>query len=178
MGEAGTAKLKIKIGDHEFEAEGPAELVMSQFEAFKTIITTTTTSAANTGATNGDNNVRQTSDTKDVNEKPSDLSKVLHVSGRVVSLTALPASPLSAALLVMLGHKELRNNIAVTGQEIGDGLDQSGKPVLRVDRIMEKALEEALVLKTGIKRGTRYRLTNQGVLKAQAIAKELLDTLP
>jgi hypothetical protein len=82
------------------------------------------------------------------------------------------------ALLVMLGHKDMRNNLSVTGQEIGDGLAQSGKPVLRVDRIMEKPIENAYVLKTGIKRGTRYRLTNQGNMRALAIAKELIASLP
>ena len=33
-------KLKIKIGTHEFEAEGPAEAVKEQFEAFKELIQT------------------------------------------------------------------------------------------------------------------------------------------
>jgi hypothetical protein len=78
----------------------------------------------------------------------------------------------------MLGHKDMRNHLSVTGQEIGDGLAQSGRPVPRVDRVMDKAIEEAHVLKTGIKRGTRYRLTNQGLAKALAIAHELIATLP
>ena len=107
-----------------------------------------------------------------------EVEKVLHVSGRVVSLTALPKSTEDAALLIMLGHKDLRNNVSVTGQEIGDGLAQSGRPVPRVDRIMDKALTEAFVLKTGVKRGTRYRLTNQGLLKALNVAKGLVDSLP
>jgi len=90
----------------------------------------------------------------------------------------LPKSAADAALLIMLGQKDLRNNVSVTGQEIGDGLDQSGLPVPRVDRVMDKALEEAFVLKTGIKRGTRYRLTNQGLSKALNIAKDLIASLP
>src|SRR5205085_10448743 len=73
-------------------------------------------------------------------------------------------------------HKDLRGNPSVTGQELGDGLDQSGRPVPRVDRIMEKAITEAHVLKTGIKRSTRYRLTNQGLAKALNIAKDRKST--
>jgi hypothetical protein len=72
----------------------------------------------------------------------------------------------------------MRNNVSVTGQEIGDGLAQSGRPVPRVDRVMDTAIAEAHVLKTGIKRGTRYRLTNQGLQKALAIAMELIASLP
>jgi hypothetical protein len=26
-------RIKVKVGDHEFEAEGPAEIVQSQFES-------------------------------------------------------------------------------------------------------------------------------------------------
>jgi hypothetical protein len=78
----------------------------------------------------------------------------------------------------MLGQKDLRNNVAVTGQEIGDGLAQSGRDVPRVDRVMDQALEDQHVLKTGVKRGTRYRLTNLGLSKALGIAKELIESLP
>ena len=34
----GSSRLKIKIGDHEFEAEGPAETVQAQFRVFKELI--------------------------------------------------------------------------------------------------------------------------------------------
>jgi hypothetical protein len=43
---------------------------------------------------------------------------------------------------------------------------------------MEKAIAEAFVLKSGIKRATRYRLTNQGLVKALNIAKSLIESLP
>jgi hypothetical protein len=34
----GTTKIKIRVGDHEFEAEGPVGTVQAQFEAFKELI--------------------------------------------------------------------------------------------------------------------------------------------
>jgi hypothetical protein len=171
-----TTKIRVKIGDHEFEAEGPTDTVQSQFEVFKELIS----SIPRASETPKIIEAEYVEPNKDVIVTHShvDVAKVLHVSGRVVSLTALPKSAEDAALLIMLGHKDLRNNVSVTGQEIGDGLAQSGRPVLRVDRIMEKALEEALVLKTGIKRGTRYRLTNQGLGKALNVAKDLVASLP
>jgi len=171
-----TTKIKIKVGDHEFEAEGPAEIVQSQFETFKSLISSPASIAS-------DKNIKESGNDNKIQSNllggpHISIEKILNVSGRSVSLTALPASTEDAALLVMLGHKDLRNNLSVTGQEIGDGLAQSGRPVARVDRIMDKPLTEAFVLKTGVKRSTRYRLTNQGLAKALAIAKDLIASLP
>ena len=169
-------RIKVKFGDHEFEAEGPAEIVQSQFAAFKELI-------SNMPQQMPKSNGMQHQQVQSESEvKPSaahiELEKIVHVNGRVVSLTALPTSTEDAALLIMLGHKDMRNNVSVTGQEIGDGLAQSGRPVLRVDRLLDKAIDGALILKSGIKRGTRYRLTNQGHAKALQIAKDLVSSLP
>jgi hypothetical protein len=171
-----TTRIKVRIGEHEFEAEGPVDIVQSQFDAFKEIISL----APRTKPTASSPDTQQIQENKHVNITFShiQLEKILHVNGRIVSLTALPASTEEAALLVMLGHKDMRNNLSVTGQEIGDGLAQSGRPVPRVDRLLDKAIDQALVLKSGIKRGTRYRLTNQGHAKALAIARELTTSLP
>jgi len=169
-------KIKIKVGEHEFEAEGPVETVQAQLEAFKVLIGNLGTTPMVTKPSPTQEVITNQSYTSQ--DQPFDVSKILHVSGRVVSLTALPASTEDSSLLIMLGHKEIRNNISVTGQEIGDGLAQSGRPVPRVDRIMEKSLADAFVLKTGRNRATRYRLTNQGYAKAMALAKELSASLP
>ena len=171
-----TTRIKIKIGEHEFDAEGPVETVQAQFEAFREIVSEV---ASHKLAAATRNNV----DTKENTVNPDALphisiEKILHLSGRVVSLTALPKSASDAALLIMLGQKDFRDNVSVTGQEIGDGLAQSGREVPRVDRIMEQALKDSYVLKTGIKRGTRYRLTNLGLTKALTIAKDLIESLP
>lgn len=171
-----TTKIKTKIGDFEFEAEGPAEVVNAQFEAFLSRISNVASNGAN--KTPAFTNEKPTNQQDNVGSSHVPIEKILHVSGRIVSLTALPSSNEDAALLIMLGHKDLRNNEAVTGQEIGDGLAQSGRPVPRVDRLMEKALEEAWVLKSGMRRSTRYRLTNQGLVMALNVAKTLVENLP
>ena len=131
-----TSRIKIKIGEHEFEAEGPSELVKDQFETFKSIISSLPSITPNQ---------KQGDTTKTIiNQLATDgipmlnLEKIMRVSGRIVSLTALPATPLESALLIMLGHSTLKQNVSPTGQEIGDGLDQSGRPVPRVDRIMKQ----------------------------------------
>lgn len=171
-----TSRIKVKIGDNEFEAEGPTDIVKEQFEAFKEIIRL---APAKTSTTTLSDSVQTIVNQFAANGIPMlNLDKIMHVSGRIVSLTALPMTPEDAALLIMLGHKELKKNVSVTGQEIGDGLDQSGRPVARVDRIMESAIKDALVLKSGVKRATRYRLSNQGLVKAQKLASDLLANLP
>jgi hypothetical protein len=171
-----TMKIKIKVGDCEFEADGPVETVQSQFDAFKEIVSLMPRTNSPRQTVNSTQTVENKSDDKSIPNV--EIEKILHVAGRVVSLTAIPASTTDAALLIMLGHKDQRNNVSVTGQEIGDGLAQSGRPVPRVDRIMDDAIQDAYVLKTGVKRGTRYRLTNQGLVKALAVARDLMATLP
>jgi hypothetical protein len=166
----------MKIGDHEFEAEGTPENVQAQLEAFKELMLASQSK-------NADNAQDDSAEAQVKQEVKTDsphvpLERILHVSGRVVSLTALPSSTEAAALLIVLGHKNLRNNESVTGQEIGDGLAQSGRPVARTDRVMDKAISEAYIMKSGFKRSTRYRLTNLGNQRALAIARELIATLP
>jgi len=171
-----TTKIKTKIGDNEFEMEGPAEIVTAQFQSFLERIAIAPDKSTSNGA-----GVQPTMHSNQQDAAPTSslsIDRILHVAGRIVSLTALPTSNEDAALLIMLGHKNLRNNEAVTGQEIGDGLAQSGRPVPRVDRVMESALSDALVLKSGMRRSTRYRLTNQGLMKAMGVAKALLENLP
>jgi hypothetical protein len=171
-----TTRIKTKIADHEFEADGPVEIVQAQFEAFLKAVCAPPIQkpeAAKPHSTEAKENI------DDPNRLPHiPIEKIVHVSGRVVSLTAIPKSATDAALLIMLGQKDLRDNVSVTGQEIGDGLAQSGREVPRVDRIMDQALKDQHVLKTGVKRGTRYRLTNIGLSRSLTIARELIESLP
>jgi len=169
-------KIRVKIGNNEFEAEGPTELVKEQFEAFKSIISLP---QVKTNSELGLDLSKSIINQLDADGIPIlRLEKIMNVLGRIVSLTALPASTEDAALLIVLGHADLKNSSSATAQEIGDGLAQSGRPVPRVDRVMESALQKALVLKTGVKRSTRYRLTNQGLAYARKLASELLATVP
>ena len=169
------SRIKVKIGEHEFDAEGPIEVVKEQFSAFKELLSSTSAHAKSSATATCKQNIDNKSVTESLGSKA--LDNIMHCEGRIVSLTAIPPTIEDSALLIMLGHKDLRDNSSVTGQEIGDGLAQSGKKVARVDRVMQTAIEQSLVLKTGIKRATRYRLTNQGLAKAISLAKELIETV-
>ncbi len=98
----------------------------------------------------------------------------MKVEGRLVSLTAHTKSIEDAVMLVLLGQKTFRNNDSITGGEVLDGLKQSGHALNRVDRILEKLASDGLVIKIGSGRGSRYRMTNQGVAKGQEIARGVI----
>ncbi len=172
-------RLKIKVGTHEFEAEGPAEAVAQQFADFKELIANlpVTADAPPAIALSGTPPAPQAADTALPSPK-SDLTKVFRIEGRIISLTALPNAEHDAALLILLGQKELRGNEAATGGELMDGLTQSGYKPSRIDRLMDRFVADKLVMINGRNRGRKYRLSNPGLAKAQAIADELMRNLP
>jgi len=169
-------RIRVKIGDSEFDAEGPAEIVQSQFEAFKQLLT----ALPPRNDTPVPQVVQQVPVIQQVaqdQDQPS-FEKIFRVQGRVVSLTALPASTVDAVLLTIFGQRMFRNNDSITGAEIKDGLVQSGYRLDRVDRFIDKLTADGLVIKIGTGKASRYRLTNQGMARATALAKEILAKIP
>ncbi len=127
-------KIRMKIGDNEFEAEGSAEIVQAQLAAFKELISSIPASKAAIGLDQSSEPERQA---------PSGslaLDKIMKTEGRIVSLTARPSSVEDAVMLLLLGQKTFRNNDGATGSEIIDGLRVSGQSADRIDRVLEKAL--------------------------------------
>ena len=164
----GSSRLKIKIGDHEFEAEGPAEAVQAQFDAFKELI-------AQAPERKGLESVERLQPVP-VPKYTSQLrlDSIMKTEGRVVSLTARANLLEDAILLIILGQKTFRSIDGVTGSEIVDGLKVSGQPADRIDRVITKLSDDGHVIITGVRRAKRYRLTNQGSAKAQEIAKAMI----
>ncbi len=160
-------KLKIRIGDNEFEAEGPVEQVQAQFAAFKELIASAPPKAPQP----------QSGQPAGVQSGLA-LSKIMSADDRVVSLTARAESVDDAALLVLLGQRTFRNNDSATGGEIMDGLRQSGYTLGRVDRTLNELATAGSVITIGTGRSRRYRLTNQGMIRAQEIAQRLIALVP
>jgi len=166
-------KMKVRIGQNEFEAEGQQEVVEKHFATFSDLISRTKIAPANTEA--------KTSETVfQVPDSTSPLAKVFQQEGRFISLIGRPSGDnreLDAALLILLGHKELRDRDAVSADELLYGLKQTGYSVDRSDRLMGIARAQGLVTASGVRRGTRYRLTIPGIAKATTIGQELKDML-
>jgi hypothetical protein len=164
-------RIKVKIGEHEFEAEGPSEVVQSQFEMFKQLIA----NQPNPIDTTKKEPEQVESRTPPARHFDIQLDQICQVSGRVVSLTVKPNDEAIAAMLIMLGQKTFRENDTVTASEIKDGLEQSGYRPTRIDRIMQPLADEGSVIRIGQRKGTRYRFTNQGIAKAKGLAKTALE---
>lgn len=164
-----TLRIKMKVGEHEFEAEGPVDVVQNQLASFKELI-------ANVPKVQECETRKNTSTVEQQPQLP--LEKILKVDGRVVSLTAKGETVEDAVLLILLGQKEFRNNQSVTGSEVMDGLKQSGYQLDRIDRIVDKLSDEGSIITVGMHRARRYRLSNTGVARALGIAKEVITTVP
>ena len=167
-------KLRIKIGDHEFEAEGPSEIVQAQLAAFKELLANPQahTKQAETPESQTQNSPASV---KSAPNGPPALDKIIKVEGRVVSLTAHTNSLEDALMLLLLGQKTFRSNDGVTGSELVDGLKRSGQSTDHMGRTLEKIASEGSIIITGAHRGKKYRMTNQGVTKAQQIARGVIE---
>ncbi len=178
----GTFKLRVKIDGQEFEAEGQSDLVSRQFEAFRLMIQ---------GA--GPPSVRHVDhpDTGDplrpvaledahaeAGRHDLDLAQLFQVSPQtqLLSLRQPPGGTYpeaDAVLLLLLGHKRLRNEEDVPVTVLTEALKQSGCPVKRLDRILTIYTKDHSVLRSGRGKGGKYRLTNLGLKKADGIAAVL-----
>jgi hypothetical protein len=174
-------RLKIKIGEHEFEAEGAVEAVQTQFEMFKELIAHLPDRKPET--TGLEDIAPSSIGTLPIVVAPMvppkiSLDRIFRQEGRIVSLTVPPESPIDAVLLVLYGQKECRNNEAPTGGEILDSLEQSGYREIRIDKILMGLSSEGAVIITGRHRGKRYRLTNPGCKRAEEIVRQAIAKLP
>jgi|SRR5271157_3240869 len=166
-------KLRIKIGDNELETEGSAEVVQAQLATFQELISATPTPQKpmeSTAAPLSQDNQLQ----RQMNNGLLALDKIMKVEGRIVSLIARANSLEDAVMLLLCGQKTFRNNDAITGFEIINGLRVSGQSTDRVDRVITKIADEGNIIITGKHRGKKYRMTNQGMTRAQEIAKTVL----
>ena len=139
-----TYRLKMKVGNHEFEAEGPADVVKEQFQAFKELIAT----VPNASTVEKPFASAQSERDNIANANPSafGLEKITRVDDRVVSLTARPETIEDALLLLLLGQRTFRGNDSVTGAEIIGGLKQSGYTVARDLWAGKRIIGQAVVI--------------------------------
>jgi hypothetical protein len=163
-----TCRLRVKIGPYEMEAEGPREFVEKHYGSFSDRIPQTNQLATlPQSAPQGDTAL----------QVDSDFASIFRVDGKGVTLTAKPAGEdreLSGFLLILFGYKELKGAEQVSSDDVLYGLKQSGFGIDRADRLAIRAEGQALITKTGIRRGTRYRLTNPGLERAKKLAQDLI----
>ena len=173
-------RLKIKIGQHEFDAQGDADVVQKQFQAWKELIV----SLPEASASSFTNPLSEISRTAAVTMRSSmeayapDVSKIMRVDDRIISLTVRPQSLEDAVMLILFGQKELRASELSTGGEIMQGIVATGGfAVTRIDKTLAKLGRAGDVIVIGEHRSKKYRLTNAGLTRVRQLATELLATV-
>ncbi len=167
-----THRIKMKIGVHEFDAEGPKELVTTQFEAFMAAVSSM---PAGTPA-----QVNQLG-TPITPVTPGEASQAIldrvFSKGDPVSLTALPSGDNAAAnalLILLYGFLKISGDQTVTGTMLNKAAKKSGVNIDRLDRAIS-VYQPEFVLAAGAKKGRRYSLNNRGIMRAEEIIRTIVQ---
>jgi hypothetical protein len=161
--------ISIKLGNAEFSAEGPVNIVQAQFEAFLRALESRPGEAGKPDKP--DSNGGQNRVTAELDSGL--LNRVFAKDGADrVSLKALPRSGAGDALLLILyGFEEIAGEHSVTGSALIKAAEKSG---VRLDRL-DRTIDAELVTAAGMRRAKRYGLNNRGKQRAQEILKTVLD---
>ena len=164
-------KLRMKIGEHEFEAEGPANLVAAHFETWKQLAAVGATTARR--------------DASDIEGPDATLRNLFTVDATQKSVT-LRVKLLGrrrnadAALLILYGHRKWLANDGgeeLTMPRLSAALAASGYRLTRVDRAIAPHLDAGLVRKGGPHKKLTYAMTAAGEQYAAGLARRLANRL-
>jgi hypothetical protein len=182
-------KLRIKIGSHEFEAEGEQESVERQFALWRELIASSPAPQPDKlpspppeetpKAPAGDKAAEVVVPQAPVTDTAV-YRKIFMADGPVVYLTVLPTgeqAEANAALLILLGQRDLLGQDMVTGGRVLQGLERSGMNVERADRVFSAHIPHN-VLRVGQHRAVKYRMTHPGLSAATTLGKDLADMVP
>ena len=169
-------KLRIKIGEHEFEAEGSPEQVTAQFEAWKELVTSVPISGSSGTkvTTKFPGNVTEVK-TQDGFAAPWDIFEI-DDKRKLVTLKIHPTGDDKdelALLLLLFGYKKSYAQDEVLATKLIASMQVSGLRPGRIDRTLAGFIDNGLVLNSGRGKGSKYRLTNTGYAKADETAREL-----
>ena len=158
------SRLRIKFGEHEFEAEGSTESVERQLEIFKKLVIPGTALKA----------AMETTQESAKDQAPLSLEKIMNVQGRTVSLRAA-AKVDDAVLLLLLGQRQFRQHHILSGKDVMNGLRASGFKVRRADLVLKKLSGAGSIIAIGRYRARRYQLSKSGLDGAEQIARRLIS---
>ncbi len=159
----GELRIRIKIAEYEFEADGLNDIVRAELASFKRLLPAGIRAIL-------------------LNQGPealpiADAGKVLRADGRVVSMKVRDGAVEDVVLALLLGQKQFRNNERVTGAEIMDGLRASGHRINRIDNVVSRHAAGGRITVSGKGRSRRYKLTNPGVEKAHEFVRRVITSV-
>ena len=186
-------RLRVKASDYELEAEGARDFLNEQYEAFKQLLEGVAQKSVMSESrekidfpSKRDSQAAPLPDDETVVPRSSQaksFQKLLVWNDRTqrVKSTVLPDGPARIAdtvLLLLLGYRELRGLSQVSALLLNQGLRSAGFDDFRLDREIVPYLKARLVLRSGVGKGSRYRLTTRGVKRAQELVQSLAALLP
>jgi hypothetical protein len=171
-------KLRVKVGPHEFEAEGTEDSVESLFNAWKALIEAP--NRANETAPKPPRNPLEDPNLTPLIDSATGNALFTLDSGRqVVSLRVHPTGDsrnADALLLLVFGHRMVgMDEVPVT--KLKEAMALSGLRVERVDRAIDPHVRAGLLLKAGSGKGGKYRLSNTGLARVQVLQHDLEERM-
>jgi hypothetical protein len=191
-------RLRVRIGAHQFSAEGdkeqvdrwyteflaavasvPAESRVNTIPSVAPLETATSTVSARSGFLLSP--MPLAAPTLNGNES-TEFEAIYSRDDEMISLSVQPHgenATAEAALLILYGYKIFRNEDQLSGYQLVNALKKTGFDVPRVDRVLDRLCgAEGQVIKTGVRRGTKYRLSNRGLNRAKQVANDLRAQVP
>jgi len=164
-------RIKLKIGDAEFEAEGAPDAVQAQYESFLAALAAVPTKSAKPKSlAERDAFVPDTEYDDALNNRVFELREDGLVVLRVQPTTDQREA--DALAMILYGYRRLKNEEHVLATQLLRAARQSGLGIDRVDRAIG-AYPPRFVLRGGQRKGTTYTLTTQGAARAEEVIAQL-----
>ncbi len=184
-------KLRIKVNQQEFEAEGSRDTVCKQFQIFRLLLERMTQNQTDSSAPDQalshvshlGSPLPSTIPNSFNPDLPTELYKVVAPIPETPHMVCKVIPPgkrkkADTILLLLLGFRLIRNRQEVPVLILNQALKQSGSSPARLDRVLSPYIKEKLVLKSGKGKGGNYQLTNDGIERAKEKAMEIARLLP
>jgi hypothetical protein len=168
------SRIKIKLGDAEFEAEGSEESIQAQYSQFLEALQRTAPKASTaTNSLKSDQN--GAAPVGNVDESLLARLFDLRADG-IVALRVLPKGAdkeADALLLILYGYRRVKNEEQVLATQLLRAAEQSGVSIYRPAHAL--AAYDQYVIRGGQRKGSSYSLNNQGILKAEEVAIKIFE---
>lgn len=182
-------KLRLKLNEYEFEAEGPHKIVNLHLKEFETLCqkmadksyrsfseADRVTPLLGPAGSSLDNHL-----TAKTNNYPYSKLFTIDQKTSLITCKILPSGEQKNAnivLLLLLGYLLLQNQTEVPALVLNRSLRSISAIKIRLDRLLNSYLRKRMIMKSGLGKGGRYRLTTPGIQEAKEKAMELIEFIP
>lgn len=170
-------RLHIKLGNAEFDAEGPQAIVQEAYDKFLCAVERNSGAVVHIQQEDAASSPHPDDAAQGERLGPALLQRAYATDPKrgIVSLRALPPEGPNkageAGLMILYGSHALLQMTEVPVTRLKAGLRQSGIQVDRVDRIM--APYSRVLIKGGAGVGGKYALNNQGTAQAEELLRKI-----